>query len=322
MASACARARPRAATGSWPPGAAGGPSGSGSCRPRSRPSGPGPHRASCIHSTSGVNSASRAVPVAASLVLPSTGIERAASRCASEARAGSVRQLKTCSSVSSWLAQQFADGRLDQRGREARQRRRHPAQNPLVEHGGLRKVGDLRRSADDGRGRKQKILKDGPQQRRGRDALRLGVENAEQFGGRKALPSGLPESIGLGSAGRLPLQGKPRAALLVDEEEQARLRRHGDLRVIAGRFELPVASRAARDAVRRRARWPRATPARPCDASRGHWRRAPAAPARQRPWSRTPRRPVQRCVPAGRPRPALPSRLKRQAAPRPRRPAQ
>ena len=52
------------------------------------------------------------------------------------------------------------------------------------------------------RGGEQKILKDGPQQRRGRDALRLGVQNAQQIGGGIALPAGLPQAVGLGGAGR------------------------------------------------------------------------------------------------------------------------
>ena len=73
------------------------------------------------------------------------GMARAASSCASEVGVSS----KIRSSVSSCLRSKLGDGRLDQRRGEARQRRRQAAQNPLVEHGRLGKVGDLRRSADD-----------------------------------------------------------------------------------------------------------------------------------------------------------------------------
>ncbi len=78
--------------------------------------------------------------------------------------------------------QQFADGRLNQRCGKPRQRRRHSAQNALVEHSGLGKVSHLSRPADNFRRRQKKILKHGPQQRRGRNALRLGLENAHQIG--------------------------------------------------------------------------------------------------------------------------------------------
>src|ERR1035437_4474761 len=73
------------------------------------------------------------------------------------------------------LFEQLADLWLHQRGGKTRQRRRYSSQNAIIQHGGLGKVSNLRWSADDGRTREQKILKNWPQQRRRRDALRLGA---------------------------------------------------------------------------------------------------------------------------------------------------
>ena len=88
------------------------------------------------------------------------------------------------------------------------------AEDALIEHAGLGEVGDLRRAADDERVREQKILKDGTQQRRGRDALGLGVEDADEIGGGVALGACLPKAVGLGGAWCGALEGGARAGLL------------------------------------------------------------------------------------------------------------
>ena len=137
----------------------------------------------------------------------------------------------------------------------------------------------------------------------------------------KLCRAGLPKAVGFGGAGRGPLERQARAALLVDQEQQAGLRRDGDLGVIAGGFECLVALEQRGVQLVGALQMPRAAPARPCDGTRGRRRPAPAVPARQRPSRRNPRRPGQRCGRAGRPRPAPPSPRKRRAAPAPDRSA-
>ena len=78
------------------------------------------------------------------------------------------------------LAEQFGDGRLDERGGEARDGRRLAAENALEENRGLREVGNFRGPPTCARGREQKILEDGAEKRRRGDALGLGVEDAER----------------------------------------------------------------------------------------------------------------------------------------------
>ena len=103
---------------------------------------------------------------------------------------------------------------------------------------GLRQVGDLRRAADRARGREQEVLKHRPQQRRRRDALRLGIENAEQIGRRKALPvRACHKPLGSAALGAMRLSARRAPVLFVDQEQQARLRRDGNLGMIAGGFE-------------------------------------------------------------------------------------
>src|ERR1017187_3512456 len=100
------------------------------------------------------------------------------------------------------LAQQLGDGGLNQRSKKARRGRRLPAENTLVKNSGLGEVSNFRRSADEQRGRQQGVLKHGPQQRRGRDALGFGVENADEIRSGVSLAAGLPESGGLLRRGR------------------------------------------------------------------------------------------------------------------------
>ena len=135
------------------------------------------------------------------------------------------------------FAKQLGDGRLDERGGEARDGRRLAAENALEENRGLREVGDFGGTTDLRRGREQKILKDGAKKRRGRDALGLGVENAEEIGCGVGLAVGVPEAVGLGGRGRGAAKSDARAGFVVDEEQEARLRSDGDLNVIAGGFE-------------------------------------------------------------------------------------
>ena len=167
------------------------------------------------------------------------------------------------------------------------------------------------------RTRKQKILKDRPQQRRGRDALRLGVQNPQQIRRRKALPPRLPQAIRLLRARRQPLERQPRARSLVNEKQQAGLRRHGHLRVIAGGFQLPIAlqQRGVQliGALQRRAQHRRAHAVNLAAAGIQHQQ-----PLRgKNPGNKTPQRPGPRCAPAGRPRPAPPWPRNRPAAPAP-----
>ena len=106
---------------------------------------------------------------------------------------------------------------------------------------GLRQIRDLRRAAHLRRSPEQKILKHRPQQRRRRNALRLGIENAQQIRRRIALVSlrtgGQPQAVRLLGRGRDALERQPRARFLVDQKQQARLRRDQNLRVIAGGLE-------------------------------------------------------------------------------------
>jgi hypothetical protein len=147
---------------------AGGSSGSASCWPPSLPTGPVPHPATA------------STPAAAPVRPPAPCPRRPAFACLPRASPGQpavapatrssrqrplqrqpvLAQLRRWPAQSAWPKSAAAPASR--------------AQNALVEHGGLGKVGNLRRPADNGRGREQKILKDRPQQRRGRDALRLG----------------------------------------------------------------------------------------------------------------------------------------------------
>ena len=111
------------------------------------------------------------------------------------------------------------------------------AQNALEENGRLSKVGDFRRAADLGGGCEQKILKDGTQERRGREALGLGLENSNKIGCGVSLVLRVPQPIGLGCSGRDAAKRDARAGFVVDKEQEARLRGNGDLSVIAGGFE-------------------------------------------------------------------------------------
>ena len=92
-------------------------------------------------------------------------------------------------------------------------------QNALEENGGLREIGDFGGAADLSGGREQKILKDGTQERRGRDALGLGLENSEEIGGGVSLVVGVPQAIGLGCGGRDAAKRDARAGFVVDEEQ-------------------------------------------------------------------------------------------------------
>ena len=139
------------------------------------------------------------------------------------------------------LAQQLGDGGLNQRSKKARRGRRLPAENTFVKHGGLGEVSNLRRSADEQRGRQQRVLKHRPQQRRGRDAFGFGVQNTYEIGGGVSVAAGLPESVGLLRRRRGPLERKARAGLFVDEKQQAILRPDGHLRVITGSLQLAIA---------------------------------------------------------------------------------
>ena len=109
------------------------------------------------------------------------------------------------------FAQKLGNGGLDERGGEARDGRRLAAENALEENRGLREVGDFGGAADLGRGREQKILKDGTKEGRGRDALGLGVEDSEQIGCGVGLVVGVPEAVGLGGSGRGAAKGDARA---------------------------------------------------------------------------------------------------------------
>ena len=139
------------------------------------------------------------------------------------------------------LVEQCADGRLNQRTRKTRQRRSHPAQNPLIQHGRLGKVGNLRRSTDNRRGREREILKNGPQERRRRDALRSSFEEGNQVRRRIALPPCLPEAVGFSRGFGQALEGHACATFFVNEKEQAGVWCHIDLRVITSGLQFPVA---------------------------------------------------------------------------------
>ena len=197
---------PRAATGSWRPGGAGGSSGSASCWPRSRRTGQGPRPGLASSPAGGefrIERVARGGQLSACLQ-PAWRVRQAIA----QASPGSAQR---CGPASVRACAAVADRRLNERGGETRLDRRHAAKNALVEHLGLGEVGDLRRAADDQRGRKQKILKDRPQQRGGRDALRLGVENGDQVGGGIALAAGLPQAVRLRGRGRGALERKARA---------------------------------------------------------------------------------------------------------------
>ena len=140
---------------------------------------PSPLSCDCSHSTSVVSSASNALPAAASFYL---GLDWHGSRREPQRQRGRALLLKYLFERELVLAQQLRNRGLDQRGRETRNRRRLPAQNALEQHRRLRQVRNLRRPSHLRRGPKQKILKHRPQQRRRRNALRLGIENAQQIG--------------------------------------------------------------------------------------------------------------------------------------------
>jgi hypothetical protein len=95
------------------------------------------------------------------------------------------------------------DGRLDQRGGEARQDGRDAAEDVLVEDGALGEVGDLGGAADVGRGGQDGVLKDGAQQGVGAEALGCGVEDREEVGGGVGLcgGAGLPCAVGQAAQG-------------------------------------------------------------------------------------------------------------------------
>ena len=88
----------------------------------------------------------------------------------------------------------------------------------------------------------RKILKDGTQERCGRDALGLGLENSRNIDRGVSLDAlGVPQAIRLVCGGRDAAKSGARAGFLVDEEQEARLRCDGDLRVIAGGFKSQAA---------------------------------------------------------------------------------
>ena len=93
--------------------------------------------------------------------------------------------------------EEFGDRRFDERCGKPRKNRGEPAQDALIEDGILGEVSDLSRTADVSGGGQNLILKDGPQKRGGRDALRLALQNAEQLIGGVVLAACLPEAAGL-----------------------------------------------------------------------------------------------------------------------------
>src|SRR5271166_550861 len=119
------------------------------------------------------------------------------------------------------------DGRLDQRGAEARDDGRGSAEDRVVEHLRLRKVGDLGGTSDVGGGGQEKILKNGAQQGVGTDALGSGIEDGEQVQSGEGFFAGGP--IPVLALERevlvLALEGEARAGLVIDKKQHLALKR-------------------------------------------------------------------------------------------------
>lgn len=135
------------------------------------------------------------------------------------------------------FAQELGDGRLDESCGEAGDWRGLVAENALEEDSGLSEVSDFGGATNLRRCPEEKILKDGAEKGRGRDALGLGVKNSEEIGCGVGLVVGVPKAVGLGGRGRGAAKSDAGAGFGVDEEQEARLRRDGDLNVIASGFK-------------------------------------------------------------------------------------
>ena len=81
------------------------------------------------------------------------------------------------------LFEDSGDGRLDERGGEAREDGGDAAKDLLVDCGGLREVGDLGGATDVSGGGQDGVLKDGAEERVGTEALGGLREDVQQLGG-------------------------------------------------------------------------------------------------------------------------------------------
>jgi hypothetical protein len=102
------------------------------------------------------------------------------------------------------LRHHSANGRLDERGGEAREDRRDAAEDALVEDSALGEVSNLGRAADVSGSGQDGVLEDRAEDGVGAEALRRGIENREQVGGavrlRRVPCPGLPAVTGLPGA--------------------------------------------------------------------------------------------------------------------------